>query len=67
MNVTLGIGLGRFAQTSFRIGHMGWVNPPMAMGVLGAVETALDAMEVPHGPGLSAAAQSLGRAMRKAA
>lgn len=67
MNVTLGIGLGRFAQTSFRIGHMGWVNPPMILGVLGAVETAFQALDVPHGPGLAAAAASLGKAMRKAA
>ena len=65
MNVTLGIGLGRYASTCFRIGHMGWLNPPMTLGVLGAIETAFHAMGVPHGPGVAAAAAAIAKAMPK--
>lgn len=39
--VTLGLGIGGDESASFRIGHMGHVNAPMVMGVLGAVESAL--------------------------
>lgn len=59
MGVTLGTGLGRFAGSSFRIAHMGWLNPPMILGALGAVEAALARLDVPHGPGLTAAAQAI--------
>ena len=55
--ITLGIGLGR-AQLGtaewdqhFRIGHMGHQNIPMTMGVLGAMDTALKALNIPHGEG----------------
>ena len=55
--VTLGIGLGQDpAEAYFRIGHMGHVNSQMVMGALGAIETGLRALDIPHGDG------ALGRA-----
>lgn len=58
--VTLGIGLGRDPMEDwFRFGHMGHVNGHMIMGTLGVVEAGLKALGVPHGPGLSAAAEVL--------
>jgi len=61
--VTLGNSLG-FPESEvhdhFRIGHMGHLNVHMVMGVLGAIETALHAQNVPHGAGaISAAAKVL--------
>lgn len=58
--VTLGIGLGDFAGRAFRVAHMGHVNAPMVLGVLGVVETALTLMGAPmSGSGVSAAAASM--------
>jgi alanine-glyoxylate transaminase/serine-glyoxylate transaminase/serine-pyruvate transaminase len=55
--VTLGIGLGPFEGTAFRIGHMGHLNPPMILGTLGTVEATLLAMGAPiGGSGVAAAA-----------
>ncbi len=46
--LTLGIGLGeQFSGKAFRIGHMGHLNPPMALGTLGTIEAALAAMAAP--------------------
>lgn len=62
--VTLGTGIGDLAGRSFRIGHMGHVNAPMVMAVLGTVEAALFAMGAPIGSsGVAAAAASLGSAL----
>ena len=63
--VILGIGIGEeLAGRAIRIAHMGHVNAPMMLGVLGAVETALVALGVPHGGGgVAAAAASFGRAL----
>ena len=55
MGLTLGVGLGRFGGAAFRIGHMGWLNPPMILGALGAAEAGLRAFGVPHESGLEAA------------
>jgi alanine-glyoxylate transaminase/serine-glyoxylate transaminase/serine-pyruvate transaminase len=61
LGVTLGLGIGGGEGSSFRIGHMGHVNAPMILGVLGAVETALDRMGAPtSGSGVAAAAECLG-------
>jgi alanine-glyoxylate transaminase / serine-glyoxylate transaminase / serine-pyruvate transaminase len=61
--VTLGVGIGPMAGSSFRIGHMGHVNPPMVLGVLGTVEAALTAIgRPPTGSGVAAAAEFIGRA-----
>ncbi|MEO0357880.1 MAG: aminotransferase class V-fold PLP-dependent enzyme [Pseudomonadota bacterium] len=62
--VTLGIGLGMAEPGDpawhgfFRIGHMGHVNVPMVMGVLGAMDAGLKALNIPHGDGALAAASS---------
>lgn len=60
--VTLGIALGFDTlehHRHFRIGHMGHQNIPMIMGVLGSIETAMKAQEIPHGDGALAAAASV--------
>jgi alanine-glyoxylate transaminase/serine-glyoxylate transaminase/serine-pyruvate transaminase len=49
--VVLGRTLGELAGKGFRIAHMGHVNAPMVLGVLGVVETGLKALDIPHGPG----------------
>jgi alanine-glyoxylate transaminase/serine-glyoxylate transaminase/serine-pyruvate transaminase len=60
--VVLGIGLGTLDGKAFRIAHMGHVNAPMVFGTLGAVEMALKALGIPHGPGgIQAAVEYLGR------
>lgn len=61
--LTLGIGLG-FEGEDFhrhlRIGHMGHLNPPMILGALGTIETAMIALGIPHGAdALSKASQVL--------
>ncbi len=58
-NVTLGFGIGEFTGKAFRIGHMGYINAPMIMGILGAVEAGLGAVGIPHGKGGVQAAQEV--------
>ena len=59
-NVSLGIGLGPLGGHAFRIAHMGHVNAPMTLGTLGAIETGLAALDIPHGKaGVSAAVDYL--------
>lgn len=62
LGVTLGISIFGPQPAAFRIGHMGHVNAPMVLGTLGAVETGLKALGVPHGEGLGAAAAALAQA-----
>lgn len=60
MGVTLGLGIGSDESASFRIGHMGHVNAPAILGVLGSVETALTSMGAPLGAsGVQAATAAL--------
>jgi alanine-glyoxylate transaminase/serine-glyoxylate transaminase/serine-pyruvate transaminase len=60
--VTLGIGLGMAEPGDpawhgfFRMGHMGHVNAHMVLGMLGAVDAGLSALEIPHGAGALEAA-----------
>ena len=63
--VVLGIGIGEeLAGHAIRIAHMGHVNAPMVLGVLGVVETALVALGIPGGRGgVSAAVAMLGAAL----
>lgn len=62
--LTLGVGLGPLAGSGFRFGHMGHVNAPMIMGMIGTTEAALHALGAPlGGSGAAAAAASLGRSM----
>ena len=55
--VTLGIGLGMAAPGEdaahgyFRFGHMGHVNAHMVLGMLGAVDAGMKALNIPHGAG----------------
>jgi len=62
--LTLGVGLGRTPESAyFRFGHMGHVNAHMIMGVIGTVEAALCALDIPHGSGaLQAAADVIAKA-----
>jgi alanine-glyoxylate transaminase / serine-glyoxylate transaminase / serine-pyruvate transaminase len=62
----IGVGFGNFGSEEynrrFRVGHMGYNNLPMVMGVLGAIDAALKALDIPHGDGaLEAAAGVLAR------
>ena len=64
-NVSLGIGLGPLGGHAFRIAHMGHVNAPMTLGTLGAIETGLTALDIPHGKaGVSAAVDYLGSRLK---
>ena len=64
-NVSLGIGLGPLDGHAFRIAHMGHVNAPMTLGTLGAIETGLAALDIPHGKGgVSAAINHLGSRLK---
>ncbi len=67
--VTLGISLGMADADDpdwhghFRIGHMGHVNAHMVLGMLGAIDAGLKAINAPHGSGaLDAAAEVISKA-----
>lgn len=61
LRVTLGIGISHLSDQSFRIGHMGHLNPPMVLGTLGSIEVALRSMGAPvRDSGVAAAAEHLG-------
>ena len=64
LSLTLGIGLGMAdpgdpkRDDFFRLGHMGHVNGHMVLGMLGGMEAAMRALDVPLGRGaLEAAAE----------
>lgn len=62
LGVTLGIGVANAPDRSFRLGHMGHLNPHMILGTIGAVETALVTMNAPFADsGVAAAAEVIGR------
>lgn len=42
--LVLGVALAGFEGCAFRIGHMGHLNPPMLLGTLGTIESALISM-----------------------
>ena len=54
--VTVGVGIGGLGGKAFRIAHMGYVNAPMVYGTLSTIETALSALDIPHGHGGAQAA-----------
>ena len=61
MGLTLGLGIGAAVEQRFRIGHMGHLNPPMLLGTLGTIESALHALDAPvGGSGVAAAARLIG-------
>lgn len=60
--LTLGVGLGELASRSFRIGHMGHMNPPTILGTLATLEAALIAMDAQiGGSGAAAAARVIAK------
>ncbi|WP_118132859.1 alanine--glyoxylate aminotransferase family protein [Oceanicella sp. SM1341] len=66
LGLTLGVGLplgspvmGGREEGVFRIGHMGHLSPPMILGTLASIETALTALNMPHGQGAVAAAAAV--------
>jgi alanine-glyoxylate transaminase/serine-glyoxylate transaminase/serine-pyruvate transaminase len=61
----LTIGLGVTDHTgSFRIGHMGHVNPPALLGALGTIEAGLRVVGAPlGGSGVASAAEVIAEAM----
>ncbi len=62
--LTLGIGLANSAESTFRIGHMGHLNPPSILGTLATVEAALRAVGAPVGAsGISAAAEVISKSL----
>ena len=66
--LVLGVGLGELAERTFRIGHMGHLNPPMLLGTLGTVEAGLHAMGARlGGSGVAAAAAVIAEALTGAA
>ncbi len=65
-SVKLGITIGELNGKGFRIGHMGYVNAPMILGVLGVIETALYALEWEFASsGVAAATKELGVALQQ--
>jgi len=63
--VVLGIGIGELSGKAFRIAHMGHVNAPTLLGVLGVVEVALKALGIRHGKGgVQAAIEWLGASVK---
>ena len=60
--LTIGLGVLDHSGT-FRIGHMGHLNPPSILGTLGTIESAMQALDVPMASsGVAAAAAVIGRA-----
>ncbi len=60
MGLTLGIGLGMEDWNGFfRLGHMGHVNGQMVMAMLGGIETAMAAQNIPRGKGALEAAAAV--------
>ena len=60
LGLTLGIGLGMEDQDDcFRLGHMGHVNGQMVMAMLGGMETAMAALDIPRGTGALEAAAAV--------
>ncbi|WP_120633813.1 alanine--glyoxylate aminotransferase family protein [Ruegeria sp. EL01] len=65
LGLTLGRGLGMAGiadpecENFFRIGHMGHVNGHMILGVIGAIDAGLKALDIPHESGALTAATSL--------
>lgn len=62
--VTLGIAIGDVAGKGFRIAHMGHVNAPTILGVIGTVEAALVALDIAADGGADAAARAIGDALK---
>lgn len=65
-SVKLGITIGDLHGKGFRIGHMGYVNAPMVLGVLSVIETALYALDWEiASSGVAAATRELGTTLKE--
>ena len=65
-SVKLGITIGDLDGKGFRIGHMGYVNAPMVLGVLSVIETALYALDWEiASSGVAAATRELGATLKE--
>ena len=51
LGVTIGRGIGQLHEKAIRIAHMGHVNAYNQLGTLAAIETAMTALGIEHGPG----------------
>ena len=61
--LTLGVGIGGDSGQTFRIGHMGYLDPPAILGTIGTIEAALTTLgRAPAASGAAAAAATLGGA-----
>ena len=62
--ISLGAGLGPLNGKVFRIGHLGWLNETMVLGVLGGVELAMRDLNIPFqaGAGVGAAISEFSKA-----
>ncbi len=68
MMTGLGGGLGKLDGRAFRIGHMGDMNAPMLYAAIGAVESTLGYLGIPHGSGgITAAVQHVTEAKKAGA
>ncbi len=56
LDLALGVGLGQLKGRAFRIGHLGWLNEVEVMGMLAAIEIALNAVGASVLPGSGVAA-----------
>lgn len=54
--VVLGIAIGELSGRALRIAHMGHINAPTILGVLGTMEFAMQALGIPHAKGGAQAA-----------
>ncbi len=60
--LVLGVGIGTFGREAVRIGHMGYLNPPMILGTVATIEAGLLAMHAPIGAsGVAAAAAEVAK------
>ncbi len=63
--LTLGLGIHAEREAQFRIAHMGYMNPTMLLGGLGALEATLIATGAPIGAsGVAAASEVIAAAMK---
>ena len=61
--LTLGLAVGGLEADAFRIGHMGYLNPPMILGTLATIESALLSMNASIGRnGIGTAAEIIAKA-----
>jgi len=64
LGLVLGSGIGDLSGLTFRIGHMGYLNPPMLLGTIATLEAALTKAGFPlKESGAAAAAAAISEAL----